>query len=116
MGAQRLMVYAAEVNLDVWGLLLYGIPFIVIVGWLSSRILGIKRGWGRSIVAGLFGWVGGVAIAAVAQDANVTNTSDLNDILALTFFFGVLVSMFVSLTLEVILKPRVERRRRFGPI
>ena len=110
------MVYAAEVELDVWGLLFYGVPFIIVAGWFSSRILGIKRGWGRAIVAGLFGWVFGVLIAAVAQDATVKSTSDLNDILALSFFFGVLISMFVSLTLEIILKPRVERRRRFGPI
>ncbi|HEY1280598.1 MAG TPA: AarF/UbiB family protein [Acidimicrobiales bacterium] len=110
------MVYAAEVNLDVWGLLLYGVPFIIIAGWFSSRILGIKRGWGRSVIAGLCGWIFGVLIAAVAQDANVRSTGDLNHILALSFFFGVLVSMFVSLTLEIILKPRVARRRRFGPI
>jgi hypothetical protein len=35
-----------------WALLVYGIPFIVVVGWFSSRLLGIHRGWGRSLVAG----------------------------------------------------------------
>ena len=83
------MVYAVEVHLDVWGLLLYGVPFIIVAGWFSSRILGIKRGWGRSVFAGLCGWIFGVLIAAVAQNSDVRSTSDLNDILALAFFFGV---------------------------
>jgi ubiquinone biosynthesis protein len=109
------MIYGAEVNLSVGGLILYGIPFIILVGWVSSRILGVRRGWGRALVAGFFGWVFGVAIAAVAQDTDVKTTSDLNDIFFLSVFFGVLVTMFVSLTLEIILKPRVWRRRRFGP-
>jgi ubiquinone biosynthesis protein len=110
------MIYGAEVDLSVGGLILYGIPFIILVGWVSSRILGVRRGWWRALVAGFVGWIFGVAIAAVAQDATVKTTSDLNDIFVLTVFFGVLVTMFVSLTLEIILKPRVWKRRRYGPI
>jgi ubiquinone biosynthesis protein len=110
------MVYGAEVDIGIGGFFLYGIPFIIVVGWFSGRILGVRRGWGRALFAGLCGWVFGVIIAAVAQDATVKSTSDLNDVLVLSFFFGVLVSMFVSLTLEIIMKPRVWKRRRFGPI
>jgi ubiquinone biosynthesis protein len=110
------MIYGAEVDLGVGGLILYGIPFIILVGWVSSRILGVRRGWWRALVAGFVGWIFGVAIAAVAQDATVKTTSDLNDIFFLSVFFGVLVTMFVSLTLEIILKPRVWKRRRYGPI
>ena len=40
----------------------------------------------------------------------------LRDVLIPTFLFGLLVSMFVSLILDVILKPRRKRRRRWGPI
>jgi ubiquinone biosynthesis protein len=110
------MTYAAEVNLGTGALVLYGIPFIIAVGWLSSRLLGVRRGWGRSLVAGFFGWVFGVVLAAVVQDATVKTASDLNDILVLSIFFGVMVTMFVSLALELILKQRPRRRRRFGPI
>ena len=46
------MTLAVTVELGTGALLLYGIPFIVIVGWFSSRILGVRRGWGRSLVAG----------------------------------------------------------------
>src|SRR5262245_8882693 len=110
------MIYGATIDIGVGGLLLYGIPFIIVVGWFSGRILGVRRGWGRALVAGIFGWIFGVVLAAVVQDATITSTSELNEILVLSFFFGVLITMFVSLTLELILKPRAWNRRRFGPI
>ena len=55
------MTFGIVIDLDTGALLLYGIPFIIVVGWFSSRLLGVHRGWGRSLVAGFFGWVGGVA-------------------------------------------------------
>jgi ubiquinone biosynthesis protein len=116
MSEERGMLYGVIVELDTWALLLYGVPFAIVVGWFSSRILGVRRGWIRSFFAGLCGWIFGVTIAAVIQDQNVTNTGQLNEILVLSFFFGLLISMFVSLTLDIILKPRVWRRRRWGPI
>ena len=62
------------IELDTGALLLYGIPFIIVVGWFSSRLLGVHRGWGRSFVAGFFGWVFGVAVAALVEDQNIRNT------------------------------------------
>jgi ubiquinone biosynthesis protein len=106
------MPVGVTIELTTGDLLLYGIPFIVIVGWVSSRLLGVRRGWGRSFVAGLFGWSFGVTIAALIQDTNVTNNSQLEDILPLALFFGVLVSMLVGLVLDILLKPRQQKRHR----
>jgi hypothetical protein len=44
----------------------YGIPFIIVVGWFSSRLL-VHWGWGRSFVAGFSGWVFGVSIAVLTR-------------------------------------------------
>jgi ubiquinone biosynthesis protein len=110
------MTFGIVIELDTGALLLYGIPFIIVVGWFSSRLLGVHRGWGRSFVAGFTGWVFGVSIAAVIQDQSIRNTSQLDDVLPLTFFFGLLISMFVGLILDVILKPRVKKRHRYGPL
>ena len=107
------MTYGIVVELDTGALLLYGIPFIIVVGWFSSRLLGVHRGWGRSFVAGFFGWIFGVTIAAFIEDQNVKNTEQLNDVLLLALFFGVLISMFVGLILDVILKPT---RREAPPV
>ena len=68
------MPVAVTIELGLGSLLVYGIPFIIIVGWFSSRLLGVHRGWGRSLVAGFFGWVGGVAVAAVIENHDVRTT------------------------------------------
>jgi ubiquinone biosynthesis protein len=100
------------INLGLGALLVYGIPFIIVVGWFSSRLLGVHRGWGRSFVAGFFGWVGGVAVAAMIENHDIRTTSQLDDVLPLALFFGILISMFVGLILDVILKPRHDKHRR----
>ncbi len=110
------MALGIVIELDTQALLVYGIPFIIVVGWFSSRILGVHRGWGRSLVAGFLGWIFGVTIAAVVTDQNVRNTKQLNDILLLAFFFGLMISMFVGLILDVVLKPRSHKRHRYGPL
>jgi ubiquinone biosynthesis protein len=107
------MTYGIVVELDTGALLFYGIPFIIVVGWFSSRLLGVHRGWGRSFVAGFFGWVFGVSIAAFIENESIRNTHQLNHVLLLALFFGVLISMFVGLILDVILKPRVVKHHRF---
>src|SRR3954453_17776726 len=107
------MTYGIVIELDTAALLLYGIPFIIVVGWFSSRLLGVHRGWGRSFVAGFFGWGFGVTIAALIEDQSIKSTQQLDDVLLLAFFFGVLISMFVGLILDVILKPQTRKRHRF---
>ena len=68
------MPVAVTIELGLGSLLVYGLPFIIVVGWFSSRLLGVHRGWGRSLVAGFFGWVGGVAVAAVIENHDVRTT------------------------------------------
>ena len=41
------------VEIDTWGILLYGVPFVIVVGWFSGRILGVRRGWLRALFAGV---------------------------------------------------------------
>ena len=106
------MPVAVTIELGLGSLLVYGLPFIIVVGWFSSRLLGVHRGWGRSLVAGFFGWVGGVAVAAVIENHDVRTTGQLEDILPLALFFGVLISMFVGLILDVILKPKHGKHHR----
>ncbi len=104
------------VEVDWWGVLLYGVPFIIVVGWFGGRILGVRRGWVRALLSGFVGWLSGLIITAVVLDEDITPTEQLWDVLLPTFLFGLLVSMFVSLVLDVILKPRRRRRRRWGTI
>ena len=107
------MSLALVIELGTAELLLYGIPFIVIVGWFSSRLLGVHRGWGRSFVAGFTGWIVGILGAAIIEDQNIKSASQLREVLPLAFFIGLLVSMLVGLVLDVLLKPHVSHRHRF---
>ena len=50
------MIHATEVYIDTSELLFVGLPFAIVVGWLSGRILGVRRGWVRAFVAGFVGW------------------------------------------------------------
>ena len=97
------------VEIDLGELLRYGIPFAIIVGWLSGRLLGVHRGWGRAFVAGMIGWLGGVVVGAWIQ-----GTDDLSEIVATTLFFGVLIAMFASVALDMLLRPKAPRHRRYG--
>ena len=110
------MLVGVIVEISGAGFFLYGIPFAIIVGWLSGRMLGVRRGWVRAFISGFIGWVVGVIIAALILDRDVRTTADLREVFFLAVFFGVLVSMFVSLVFDIILRPREQRsRRRFGP-
>ena len=106
------MLFAVIVEISGAGFFLYGIPFAIIVGWLSGRILGVRRGWFRAFVSGFIGWLIGVVIAALVLDRDVRTTADLREVFFLAVFFGTLVSMFVSLVFDVILRPRERKKSR----
>src|SRR4051812_19530357 len=110
------MTFGVVVKIGTGAIFLYGIPFIIVVGWFSSRILGVHRGWGRSLFAGFVGWVVGVTVAALVQDQDIQTTGDLDHVIVLAFFIGLIISMLVGLTLDIVLKPTVRKRRRYGPI
>ena len=110
------MTFGIVVEIGTGALFLYGIPFIIVVGWFSSRLLGVHRGWGRSFFAGFTGWIFGVTIAAFLQDQNIRTTGDMDHVIVLAFFIGLLVSMLVGLILDVLLKPKVRKRHQFRPI
>ncbi|MCH9814842.1 MAG: AarF/ABC1/UbiB kinase family protein [Actinomycetia bacterium] len=86
---------------------------LIVIGWLTGRILGVKRGFFRAIVAGLVGLIAG-QILVLVQFPDEENFSDPEDLLRLGLgFFGyvLLVTMITSLVLEAVLKPRDQRRR-----
>jgi ubiquinone biosynthesis protein len=120
------VLLAAEVHINLTELIFIGIPYAVAVGWLSGRVLGVKRGWVRALTAGFVGWLFGLLVAAQIQDSG-----DLGEISLLTFGFGLLAAMVVSIVLDVVLRPRGRRhagwartllhpvkaiQRRFAPL
>jgi ubiquinone biosynthesis protein len=104
------VVFAGEIHLGLNELIFVGVPFAVIVGWLSGRILGVRRGWPRALVAGFLGWFVGVIVAV----GTVDTADELGDVWLLSLFFGLLAAMVISIVLDVVLRPK--RRRRVARI
>ncbi|GGM14839.1 ABC1 kinase family protein [Nakamurella endophytica] len=88
----------------------FGIIFLLVVGFLSGRILGVRRGAVRSLVAGVLGSLIGVTVAGVvvehARTARAIADLDIAD-----FGFALLATMVMSIVLEVLLRPRRDRKR-----
>ncbi len=104
------VIYGVQVHIEItfWQFLVFGVPYTVIVGWLSGRILGVRRGWRRALVAGFVGWIFGLIAAALIQE-----TSNLGDLTFLTLAFGVMAAMVASIILDVVLRPHRTHRHRW---
>ena len=109
---------------SVWDLIVVlTVIFIasLFMGWLSARILDVRRGRIRSLVAGVIGFLGGAVLLAVQVDGNVE--LNLEDDSAETFLlalawlgYALIVALVASLVIDAMLRPRRSRRRIPHPI
>ena len=88
------------------------IPFVLAVGWLTSRILGVHLGFWRAVVAASLGFILGAITAAI-----LAGGSDVDDVVLVpvALFFSVLATMPISIMLELVTrrtKPHHRRSRR----
>jgi ubiquinone biosynthesis protein len=98
-----------EISLTFWETI-WTIVFVLSVGIVSGRILGIHRGFIRATFAGILGsFIGLVVAALVLRDE--TDVVD-EDLILVGFGFALLATMIVSITLEVLLRPRRRGKRR----
>ncbi len=93
-------------------LIVVAFGLLIFVGWLSGRILGVKRGLGRAILAGIVGFLAGlIIISAQFGDSEV---EDLDDLWALGVgFFGyvLIITLLASVAIDAIMRPRATRRK-----
>lgn len=98
---------------SLWHYLLAA-AFVLTVGLVSGRILGVRRGFLRATFAGIFGSLVGLVLAAVVFVNDTTiNVDDIDagDFLLTTFGFALLATMITSIVLEVLLRPRRRTKR-----
>src|SRR4051812_4555024 len=98
-----------EIDLSFWEIL-FVIIFVLGVGVVSGRILGVHRGFIRATVAGIVGSVIGFLLAAVVLSRDAT--ADEGGLLLISFGFALLATMVLSVALEVLLRPRRTVKRR----
>lgn len=93
-------------------LILVALALLIFVGWLSGRILGVKRGLGRAILAGIVGFLAGLII--ISSQFSDRDIDDLNDLWALGvgfFSYVLIVTLLASVAIDAIFRPRDTRRR-----
>ncbi|MEZ0290971.1 MAG: ABC1 kinase family protein, partial [Solirubrobacteraceae bacterium] len=110
--------------------LLLLILFVIAVGKLAGRLLGIRLGHLRGAIVGLLGWVAGLlaAIYIVGEPSegwrrlDVETAGDGISVIAIVLVFGVLAAMPVAIVIDLITRtgaprgPRRRRRRLLHPI
>ena len=109
---------------SVWDLVLVLVVIFLaslFMGWLSARILDVRRGRLRSLAAGVIGFLGGAILLAVQVDGNVE--LNLEDDSADTFLlslawlgYALIVALVASLVIDAMLRPRRRGRRLPRPI
>ncbi|MFN8125160.1 MAG: AarF/UbiB family protein [Candidatus Nanopelagicales bacterium] len=88
--------------------------FLFVIGWITGRLLGVKRGFWRAFFAGLVGLMAGYALVYF-QFGEIEDYNDLGEWARLGVgFLGyvLLVTMLTSIVIEAILRPRQGRSRR----
>jgi len=107
-----------NITLDVLEFVFLIVPWIITIGWLASRVLGIHLGRWRATVVAIIGWAGGLAITALVLNKD----PGLIEAIPVSLFFGVVVAMPVAIILDLVTRSgrpsgrRSLRRRVMHPI
>jgi len=84
--------------LALFGWIVFGIPSMVGVTFVASRLLGAKRGWWSLLFAGLAGWAFGVLIAGQITQWRWASF----DMVIVSLIVGTLSTMVVALAIDLI--------------
>jgi len=99
-----------SVLVDIGGWLLI-LVVLIVIGWISGRILGVHRGLVRATVAGVLGFLAGWLYISIA-DGGVTWDEPFAVLRSGGIFLVtvLLVTMFASISLDALFRPRAQRR------
>ncbi len=91
--------------------------FVLTVGWLCGRVLGVRLGRWSRILVGFVGWIAGVsaAVFVLGEDGELTVDAfdEVVGVLAVTVVFGVLAAMPVAIIVDLVTRrPEHKVRRR----
>lgn len=98
---------AVTVAFDGWFSLLLALAFVVVMAWASARVLGVRPGRWRGLLASVLGWLVGLSGAAA-----VTHRHSATAYYSLAVLFGLLATMVITIVLEAMVRPRTADRRR----
>jgi ubiquinone biosynthesis protein len=106
------MILAAEdlgdlVNFTV----LLSLPGVLVLAWLVGRLLGVRRSWTATLLSGVLGWIGGVALSfAIASQRTPVSQGFTRNV----WLFSTLGVMSASVWIELLAKPGTLARAQTG--
>ncbi len=91
--------------------LLLTLPGVVILSWITGRLLGVRRSWGTTVASAFLGWAGGLALSFViaSERADPAKGFTRN-----VFLFSALGVMSASVWLELLARPGTLARAQSG--
>ncbi|HKA93211.1 MAG TPA: AarF/UbiB family protein [Acidimicrobiia bacterium] len=106
------MIFAAEDLGDLLDLaVLLSLPGVLVLAWLVGRLLGVRRSWTTTLLSGLIGWIGGVALSlAIASQRKDPDTGFTRNV----WLFSTLGVMSASVWIELLAKPGTLARAQTG--
>jgi ubiquinone biosynthesis protein len=106
------MIFAAEDLDDLVDLaVLLSLPGVLVLASLVGRLLGVRRSWTATLLSGVLGWVGGVALSlAIASQRNEPDTGFTRNV----WLFSTLGVMSASVWIELLAKPGTLARAQTG--
>ncbi len=91
--------------------LLLTLPGVVVLSWITGRLLGVRRGWGTTLAAASLGWAAGVALSfTIAADRADPAKGFTRNV----FLFSALGVMSASIWIELLARPGTLARAQSG--
>src|SRR2546421_7533521 len=96
------MMFAAEKLRDLIDFaVLLSLPGVLVLAWLVGRLLGVRRSWTTTLLSGVIGWVGGVALSlAIASQRKDMSEGFTRNV----WLFSTLGVMSASVWIELLAK------------
>jgi ubiquinone biosynthesis protein len=107
-----MMIVAVQQLRDLIGLaVLLSLPGVLVIAWIVGRLLGVRRSWKTTLLSGVIGWVGGVALSlAIASQRKDMSEGFIRNV----WLFSTLGVMSASVWIELLAKPGTLTRAQTG--
>jgi ubiquinone biosynthesis protein len=91
--------------------ILLSLPGVLVLAWLVGRLLGVRRSWTTTLLSGVLGWIGGVALSlAIASQREPVSQGFTRNV----WLFSTLGVMSASVWIELLAKPGTLARAQTG--
>ena len=86
------------------------LPVIVLIAWLSGRLLGVRRSLGITLLSGLAGWIAGTAVSLIIAEGDPASPGFTRNV----WLFAIIFTMSSAVWVELLARPGTLARAQTG--